>query len=147
RTRMTRTRRYPAAFMRGGTSKALMFRRADLPEARSEWDAIFLAAMGSPDGYGRQLDGMGGGTSTLSKVCIVGPATHPDADVDYTFAQVSVKQASVDYRSLCGNMTSAIGPFAVHAGIIEARGPDCVVRIHNTNTGKLIRATFARDAD
>src|SRR5690242_16896128 len=78
----------PAVFMRGGTSNAIVFNAKDLPRDRAEWDEIFLAAIGSPDPYGRQLDGMGGGISSLSKVCIVGPATRPDADIDYTFAQV-----------------------------------------------------------
>lgn len=72
----------PALFMRGGTSKALVFRIDDLPSDRWVWDPIFLSAMGAPDPYGRQLDGMGGGVSSLSKVCVVGPPTHPDADVD-----------------------------------------------------------------
>lgn len=129
--------------MRGGTSNGLMFRRADLPADRGEWDAIFLAAMGSPDPYGRQLDGMGGGISSLSKVCVVGTASRPDADVDYTFAQVSVTGTTVDYAGNCGNMSSAIGPFAVSEGMVGAPsdGPVCV-RIHNTNTGKVIHAHF-----
>src|ERR1700753_2616406 len=92
-----------AVFMRGGTSKAVMFRKEDLPADQKQWDAIFLEAMGSPDPNGRQLDGMGGGVSSLSKVCIVGPSSRPDADIDYTFAQVLVKDAKVDYGSNCGN--------------------------------------------
>ena len=135
----------PAVFMRGGTSKALMFRRADLPDDRAAWDALFLAAMGSPDPNGRQLDGMGGGLSSLSKVCVVGPPTRADADVDYTFVQVLIAEARVDYAGNCGNMSSAVGPFAVDAGLVRPV-PDAAgavtVRIHNTNTGKLIAATF-----
>jgi 2-methylaconitate cis-trans-isomerase PrpF len=136
-------RRLPCTFMRGGTSKALVFLRRDLPEDSASWDAIFLAAMGSPDAYGRQLDGMGGGISSLSKVCVVGPATRPDADVDYTFAQVQVGEARVAYDINCGNMSSAIGPFAIASGLV-APGPDGIstVRIHNTNTRKLIHAVF-----
>ncbi|MET0589135.1 MAG: PrpF domain-containing protein [Novosphingobium sp.] len=135
--------RIPAVFMRGGTSKALMFKVQDLPANRAEWDAIFLAAMGSPDEYGRQLDGMGGGLSSLSKVCIVGPPRRDDADVDYTFAQVVVDQAHVDYGGNCGNMSSAIGPFAIEEGFVEApRDGEAAVRIHNTNTGKIILARF-----
>lgn len=133
---------YKAVFARGGTSKALIFHRRDLPADRARWDAIFLAAMGSPDSYGRQLDGMGGGLSSLSKVCVVGPTTRPDADVDYTFAQVQVKEARVDYGGNCGNMSSAIGPFAVDEGLVPASGTSATVRIHNTNTGKIIHATF-----
>src|SRR5437763_16973991 len=106
-------RSIPAAFIRGGTSKALVFHRRDLPADRAEWDGIFLKAMGTPDRYGRQLNGMGGGVSSLSKVCVVGPSSVPGADVDYTFAQVQVQDAVVDYSGNCGNMSSAIGPFAV----------------------------------
>ena len=135
--------RLPAAFMRGGTSKAIMFRQRDLPADRAAWDAIFLAAIGSPDAHGRQLDGMGGGVSSLSKVCIIGPPSRPDADVDYTFAQVSVKDAKVDYKGNCGNMSSAVGPFAVDEGLVAASGPEAVVRIHNTNTKKIIVSRFA----
>ena len=137
-----RQRRIPAVFMRGGTSKAIVFRQQDLPAERAAWDAIFLAAIGSPDPNSRQLDGMGGGISSLSKVCIVGPPTHPEADIDFTFAQVSVRDASVDYHSNCGNMTSAMGPFAVDESLVETSGDEARVVIHNTNTRKLVRATF-----
>lgn len=135
--------RLPAVFMRGGTSKAIMFRAEDLPGGRADWEPIFLSAIGSPDGNGRQLDGMGGGISSLSKVCIIGPPSRPDADVDYTFAQVSVKQASVDWSGNCGNMSSAVGPFAVDEGLVKADGDEAVVRIHNTNTRKIIVSRFA----
>src|SRR5690606_396862 len=135
--------KYRAIFARGGTSKALIFHLADLPPDRSRWDELFLAAMGSPDSYGRQLDGMGGGVSSLSKVCIIGPSTRPDADVDYTFAQVQVKEARVDFSGNCGNMSSAIGPFAVDEGLVKATGVEASIRIHNTNTRKIIRSTFA----
>jgi len=128
--------------MRGGTSKALIFRAEELPPDQHQRDQIFLAALGSPDPNGRQLDGMGGGLSSLSKVCIVGPPSHPKADVDYTFGQVAVGSASVDYSGNCGNMSSAIGPFAVDEGIVAALGDEAVVRIHNTNTRKLIVARF-----
>ena len=135
----------PAVFMRGGTSNAVVFHEKDLPRDRALWDEIFLAAIGSPDPYGRQLDGMGGGISSLSKVCIVGPATRPDADIDYTFAQVQVKEAKVDYGANCGNMSSAMGPFAVDEGIIAASGKDALVRVHNTNTKKIIYSRFTLD--
>ncbi len=105
----------PAVFMRGGTSRAIMFHARDLPD-RAEWDPIFLAAMGSPDPNGRQLNGMGGGISSLSKVCILAPSDRADADIDYTFAQVQIREPRVDYRSNCGNMSSAVGPFAVDEG-------------------------------
>jgi 2-methylaconitate isomerase len=133
-------KRLKAVFMRGGTSKGLVFHARNLP-ARAEWDDIFLAAMGSPDPYVRQLDGMGGGVSSLSKICVVGPASVPGADIDYTFAQVSVTDRTVDYAGNCGNMSSAMGPFAIDEGLV-ARPPDgeTIVRIHNTNTGKIIAA-------
>ncbi len=131
----------PAVFMRGGTSRAVMFHARDLPE-RSTWDPIFLAAMGSPDPNGRQLNGMGGGISSLSKVCILAPSEREDADIDYTFAQVQIRDAAVDYRSNCGNMSSAVGPFAVDEGIVRPNGDTAVVRIFNTNTRKIIRSTF-----
>ena len=132
-----------AVFMRGGTSKAVIFHAADLPPDPAARDRIFLDILGSPDPNGRQLDGMGGGALSVSKVCIVGPPTRPDADVDYTFAQVAVKTARVDYSTNCGNMVSAIGPFAVDEGLVAAPGPATArIRIHNTNTSKIIVARF-----
>ena len=133
-----------AVFMRGGTSKALVFREQDLPSGQEARDALFLSALGSPDPNGRQLDGMGGGVSSLSKACIVGPSSRPDADLDYTFAQVEIGAPKVDYASNCGNMSAAIGPFAVEEGLVEApRDGVAIVRIHNTNTGKIIISRFA----
>jgi len=135
--------RLRAVFMRGGTSKAVMFRRDDLPANREDWDSIFLEVMGSPDPNGRQLDGMGGGISSLSKICVIGPATRPDADVDYTFAQIGVRDSFVDYGANCGNMSSAVGPFALDEGLVK--GPangEATIRIHNTNTSKIIVARF-----
>ncbi|MCR0981360.1 2-methylaconitate cis-trans isomerase PrpF family protein [Roseomonas populi] len=133
----------PAVFMRGGTSKALMFHARDLPPEREAWEPILTAALGSPDPYGRQLDGMGGGVSSLSKACILGPPTRADADLDYTFAQVQIREARVEWRQNCGNMSSAIGPFAVEEGLVRVPDGDVVVRIHNTNTAKIIHAHFA----
>lgn len=132
-----------AIFMRGGTSKAVMFNAADLPADRAQWDAVFCAVMGSPDPNGRQLDGMGGGLSSLSKVCVIAPPSRPDADVDYTFVQVSVDEALADYSGNCGNMSSAIGPYAIEEGLLPAPADgEAVVRIHNTNTAKIIVARF-----
>ncbi|HEX2941035.1 MAG TPA: PrpF domain-containing protein [Rhodopila sp.] len=131
----------PAVFMRGGTSRAVMFHRGDLPE-RAQWDAIFLSAMGSPDPHGRQLNGMGGGISSLSKICVLSRSERPDADIDYTFAQVQIKEAAVGYGSNCGNMSSAVGPFAVDEGLLRPDGDMATVRIFNTNTSKIIRSTF-----
>ena len=135
----------PAVFMRGGTSNAVVFNAQGLPQDRARWDEIFLAAIGSPDPYGRQLDGMGGGVSSLSKVCVIGPASRPDADIDYTFAQVQVKEARVDYGANCGNMSAAMGPFAVDEGLVKVAGRDALVRVHNTNTRKIIWSRFPMD--
>jgi len=140
-----RQRRIPAAFMRGGTSNAIVFKQWDLPEDRALWDRIFLAAMGTPDPNGRQLNGMGGGISSLSKVCVVGKPTRDDADIDYTFAQIGVQKATVGYGANCGNMSAAMGPFAVDEGIIKVTGDKAMVRIHNTNTKKVIHAHFPMD--
>ena len=132
--------RVRAVYMRGGTSRCLVFHESDLPAAGPERDYILLAALGSPDPYGRQLDGLGGGISSLSKACIIGPATHPGADVDYTFAQVEIGKPHVDYTGNCGNCSSAVGPFAIEERIVDAVDGETLVRIHNTNTKKLIVA-------
>jgi 2-methylaconitate cis-trans-isomerase PrpF len=137
--------RIPAVFMRGGTSKAILFLERDLPRDRLLWDPIFIAALGSPDPNGRQLDGMGGGLSSLSKVCIIGSSARPDADVDYTFAQIAIRSGAVDYSGNCGNMSSAVGPFAIDEGLVKSNGAEAVVRIHNTNTHKIIVSRFAVD--
>lgn len=143
---MRKQQRLPAAYYRGGTSRAVIFKAQDLPLDRKQWPAIFRGVIGSPDPHGRQLDGMGGGISSLSKVCVVGPSSvGEDADVDYTFAAIGVKDDDVDYSSNCGNMSAAIGPFAVDSGLfkIPLKDGECVVNIHNTNTGKIIRSTFS----
>ena len=133
-------RRVRAVYMRGGTSRCLVFHERDLPAPGPERDAILSAALGSPDPYGRQLDGLGGGISSLSKACIIGPSSHPDADVDYTFAQVDVKSPTVDYAGNCGNCSSSVGPFAIDEGMVRAVEGETLVRIHNTNTKKIIVA-------
>ena len=135
-------RAIPAVFMRGGTSKAIMFHARDLPADRAEWDAIFMAALGTPDPYGRQLNGMGGGVSSLSKICVLAPSEREDADIDYTFAQVLIREARVDWKGNCGNMSSAVGPFAVDEGLVRPNGTSATVRIYNTNTRKIIHNTF-----
>jgi 2-methylaconitate cis-trans-isomerase PrpF len=135
-------RTIPAVFMRGGTSKGLMLRASDLPTDRARWDAIFCAAMGSPDPNGRQLNGMGGGLSSVSKVCVIGKPSRADADVDYTFAQVPINDSRVDMSGNCGNMSSAVGPFAVDEQFVYAADGPVTLRIHNTNTRKIIHSTF-----
>ncbi|MFD1814975.1 PrpF domain-containing protein [Rhodococcus gannanensis] len=133
----------PAVFMRGGTSKGVFFREDALPAPGPDRDALYLSVMGSPDPYGRQLDGMGGGVSSLSKVVSVRPSDRPDADVEYTFSQVSVGTAVVDHSTNCGNLSSAVAPFALDEGLLGAvdDGP-LEVRIFNTNTGALLRAAL-----
>ncbi|PGH15183.1 hypothetical protein AJ79_02548 [Helicocarpus griseus UAMH5409] len=140
----------PAAYYRGGTSRAVFFKQDDLPHDRKQWAHIFRSVIGTPDPYGRQLDGMGGGISSLSKVCVVGESTHPDADVDYTFIALGVETPEVDYSSNCGNMISAVGPYAVDTGLFSTTttttgvcgSQSVTVRIHNTNTGKIIHSSF-----
>jgi 2-methylaconitate cis-trans-isomerase PrpF len=132
----------PAIFMRGGSSKGVFFHARDLPADRAARDAIFLSVLGSPDPYGRQLDGMGGGISSLSKAVIIGPPTHPDADVDYLFAQVAVDKPVVDWSSNCGNLSSAVGPFAVDEGLVSVVDGEALVRIHQVNTKRIIHARF-----
>ena len=136
----------PAVFMRGGTSNAVVFHAHDLPRDRAQWDEIFLAAIGSPDPYGRQLDGMGGGVSSLSKVCVVGPPSRPDADIDYTFAQVQVKEAKVDYSGQLRQHVLGDGAVRGRRGPRQGfSGSEALVRVHNTNTKKIIHARFALD--
>lgn len=137
----------PAVFMRGGTSNAIVFKEQDLPQDRALWPEIFCAAHGSPDPFGRQLNGMGGGISSLSKICVIGPPTRDDADVDYTFAQIGVQNDSVGFKANCGNMSGAMGPFAVDEGFVKVDGPKANIRIHNTNTNKIIISQFDMDDD
>lgn len=132
----------PAVFYRGGSSKGVFFHAHHCPAEREVLDAMLLSALGSPDPYGRQLDGMGGGTSSLSKAVIIGPATRPDADVDYTFAQVAVDRPVVDWGASCGNLSSAVGPFAVDEGLVRVEDGEALVRIHQVNTKKIIHARF-----
>jgi 2-methylaconitate cis-trans-isomerase PrpF len=129
----------PASFYRGGTSRAVLFREADLAAYDDAAQrAIILAALGSPDPYGREIDGLGGGISSLSKVCIVGIAG-PDsgADVTFRFGQVDVEQPVVEFMGTCGNMSSAIGPFAVDEGLVPAQEPITTVRVLSVNTGQI----------
>lgn len=132
----------PAVFMRGGSSKGVFFHARDVPGERSVLDPILLDVLGSPDPNGRQLDGLGGGISSLSKAVIIGPPSRPDADVDYTFAQVSVDKPVVDWSANCGNLSSAVGPFAVDEGLVQVAEGEALVRIHQVNTRKIIHARF-----
>ncbi|WP_298986457.1 PrpF domain-containing protein [uncultured Roseibium sp.] len=136
--------RLRAAFYRGGTSKAVVFNASDLPADRSFCDRIFLHVLGSPDAYGRQLNGMGGGLSSLSKAVIIGPSDRDDADVDYTFVQIAVDEPLADYGSACGNMASCVGPFAVDEGLVQLvpGQSEALVRIYDTNTDRLYHSRF-----
>ena len=138
----------PATYLRGGTSKGVFFRLEDLPLAAQQpgaaRDKLLMRVIGSPDPYGKQIDGMGGATSSTSKTVIVSRSTRPDHDVDYLFGQVAIDQAFVDWSGNCGNLSAAVGPFAVANGLIDAaRIPHdgrVIVRIWQANIGKTIVA-------
>ena len=132
--------RIPAVFMRGGSSKGVFFKADDLPQDRNQKDRIFLKTLGSPDAYGRQLNGMGGGVSSLSKAVILSKSTSPDIDIEYNFAQIAVGAKYVDYSTTCGNLSSAVGPFAIDHGLVEATGDMTRVRVRSVNTGKTYHA-------
>ena len=127
----------PAVFMRGGTSRAVFFSEAVMrPYAADVRDAIILTALGSPDPYGRQIDGLGGGISSLSKAAIIGRCGGQEADITFNFAQVDVHRPFVDWGGTCGNMSAAVGPFAIDEGLVEAIEPVTRVWVLATNTGK-----------
>jgi 4-oxalomesaconate tautomerase len=128
----------PCTVMRGGTSKGLYFRVADLPADVATRDAVLLAAMGSPDP--RQIDGLGGAHPLTSKIAVVGPSTHPDADVDYLFLQAVVDEAHIDAGQNCGNLLAGVGPFAIEEGLVAAEDGVTTVRIHMLNTQSLAAA-------
>ncbi|MDT6961650.1 2-methylaconitate cis-trans isomerase PrpF [Cupriavidus sp. SZY C1] len=138
----------PATYLRGGTSKGVFFRLQDLPEAAQQpgpaRDRLLLRVIGSPDPYGKQIDGMGAATSSTSKTVIIARSTRPDHDVDYLFGQVSIDQPFVDWSGNCGNLSAAVGPFAVSNGFIEAaripQNGTVTVRIWQANIGKTIVA-------
>jgi 2-methylaconitate cis-trans-isomerase PrpF len=111
----------PAVLMRAGTSKGLFIHRHHLPSKKSAWISPLLAVMGSQNSDARQIDGVGGATSTTSKVAVISPSSRPGVDVDYTFVQVAVGQESVDFSGNCGNMCSGVGPFALQEGLVHAR--------------------------
>ena len=140
--------RVPATYMRGGTSKGVFFRLQDLPAAAQlpgeARDALLLRVIGSPDPYGKQIDGMGGATSSTSKTVILSKSTRPGHDVDYLFGQVSIDKAFVDWSGNCGNLSAAVGPFAISNGLVDAsqmpRDGMATVRIWQVNIGKTIVA-------
>nr|WP_319527696.1 2-methylaconitate cis-trans isomerase PrpF [Pseudomonas laurentiana] len=138
----------PATYIRGGTSKGVFFRLQDLPESAqipgAERDALLLRVIGSPDPYGKQIDGMGGATSSTSKTVILSRSIKPDHDVDYLFGQVSIDKPFVDWSGNCGNLSAAVGSFAISSGLVDAsRVPQngiATVRIWQVNIGKTIIA-------
>lgn len=128
----------PCVIMRGGTSKAVFLLENDLPREPQKRDRVILSIFGSPDR--RQIDGLGGADPLTSKLAIIGRSERPDADVDYTFGQVDIHTPFVDYSSNCGNISSAVGPFAIAQGLVKAVEPVTVVRIYNTNTDRVFQA-------
>ncbi len=138
----------PATYLRGGTSKGVFFRLQDLPaQAQTSGaarDALLMRVIGSPDPYGKQIDGMGGATSSTSKTVIVSKSTKPDHDVDYLFGQVSIDKAFIDWSGNCGNLSAAVGPFAISSGLIDAKqlpqNGMAIVRIWQANISKTIIA-------
>jgi probable AcnD-accessory protein PrpF len=138
----------PAVYMRGGTSKGVFFKLEDLPGAARQpgpaRDAFLMRVIGSPDPYGKQIDGMGGATSSTSKTVILSRSTRPGHDVDYLFGQVSIDSAFVDWSGNCGNLSAAVGPFAIAQGLVDAarvpRDGICTLRIWQANIGKTIVA-------
>lgn len=126
------------SIMRGGTSKGVFLLESDLPQEPKLRDAIILSIYGSPDL--RQIDGLGGADPLTSKVAIIGPASKKGADVDYTFGQVSITSPFIDYSGNCGNISAAVGPFAIDHGMVPMKEPITTVRIHMTNTGRILKA-------
>jgi 2-methylaconitate cis-trans-isomerase PrpF len=134
---MTEPRRYRCVIMRGGTSKGLFFRAEDLPADPKERDDVIFAAFGSGDP--RQIDGLGGADVLTSKVAIIGPPSRPDVDIDYTFGQVGIGERDIDYSLNCGNISSAVGVYAIQEGLVDPVEPYTTVRVLNTNTDKVLR--------
>lgn len=142
----------PAVYMRGGSSKALFFHSRDIPPEGAERDELLKRVMGTPDPL--QIDGMGGTKAVTSKVAIIAASDRPDADIDYSFCQVGVADDAVGHKTNCGNISAAVGPFAIEEGLIEkfCEGSSVdpkirtqAVRIYNTNTDKLITAHIPID--
>lgn len=126
------------SIVRGGTSKGIFIMENELPSDPAQRDRYILEIFGSPDV--RQIDGLGGADVLTSKLAIIGPSSREDADVDYTFGQVSFAEEKVDYKSNCGNISAGVGPFAIDKGIVKAVEPYTTVRIHQVNTDTIINA-------
>lgn len=133
--------RIPAVYMRGGSSKGVFFHARDLPPAGPARDALLLRVIGSPDPYGKQIDGLGGATSSTSKVVVIAPSCRPDCDVDYLFGAPAIEVPVIDWSGNCGNLSAAVGPFAISEGLVQApREGLARVRIWQANLGKRILA-------
>jgi 2-methylaconitate isomerase len=131
--------RIPAVYMRGGTSKGVFFLSHDLPADLKARERLLLRVVGSPDRYGKQTDGMGGATSSTSKIVILSKSDRPDCDVDYLFGQVAIDAPFIDWSGNCGNLTTAVGPFAISTGLVDVPGDGtAVVRIWQANIGRKI---------
>ncbi|SMQ52068.1 unnamed protein product [Zymoseptoria tritici ST99CH_3D7] len=151
------TSSFPASFVRSGTSNGLLIHRHHLPTDIKDWQPILSAAMGSPDPYGRQLDGIGSGISSTSKICIVAKSDREDVDLDYTFVQVGIRDGDLDMAGNCGNMSAIVAPWAADEGMLqhivqyevegENEGKRVTVKIFNTNTSKVVHVTFDISSD
>ena len=141
--------RIPAVYMRGGTSKGVFFRADSLPADQAARDRILLRVIGSPDPYGKQIDGMGGATSSTSKLVVIGPSSRDDCDVDYLFGAASIENAVIDWSGNCGNLTSAVGPFAIAQDMIDAPANGiATVRIWQANiNAKIIAHVPMKDGE
>src|SRR5258708_35513405 len=127
-------KRITATYMRGGTSKGVFFRRSDLPHTDVERDRVLLRAIGSPDPYRQHIGGMGGATSSTSKVVVVWPSSAPGCDVEYDFGQVAVDKPVIDWSGNCGNLASAVGPYAITQGMLQVPR-DGIAQVHLRNCG------------
>jgi len=131
--------RIPAVYMRGGTSKGVFFLKDDLPADPAERERVLLRVIGSPDRYGKHTDGMGGATSSTSKIVILSKSARPDSDVDYLFGQVAIDRPAIDWSGNCGNLSTAVGPFAISSGLVDAPADGtATVRIWQANIRKRI---------
>jgi 2-methylaconitate cis-trans-isomerase PrpF len=142
---MSKMIRVPCVIYRGGTSKAVFLKENHLPSDPAKRDEVICALFGSPDK--RQIDGLGGAEPLTSKVAIIGPPSRPDADVDYTFGQVDIVSPTIGYNAVCGNISAAVGPYAIDEGFVKAGDSPTKVRIHSTNIGRIIEASVPVEAN
>ena len=132
-----------ATYYRGGTSKGVFFQKKDLPTSnQNKLNELFLKVIGSPDTNQRQLNGMGGGISSVSKCVIISPSERDDADIDYNFIQIAIDKPIAEWNNNCGNLSGAVGPYAVQEGIVKPKEGENLIRIYQVNTDKIIHSTF-----